>query len=100
MASKDRHPLIYGIKCDADEPMIGAPLHRDGRNAGLVTARAWSPYHEYGIGYARMAARNDWDGETVPMIGVEGQAHSAAFLTLPYYDADKSIARGVDTELP
>ena len=47
-----------------------------------------------------MAARDDWDGETVTMSSVDGQTHSAALLTLPYYDADKSIARGLDTEIP
>ena len=51
--------MIYDIKCDAAEPMIGAPLHRDDKNAGLVTVGAWTSYLEYGIGYARMAARDD-----------------------------------------
>ncbi len=37
MAAKDRRPLNYGIKCAAAEPMIGAAIQRDGKNAGLVT---------------------------------------------------------------
>ncbi len=47
-----------------------------------------------------MVAPDDWEGATVTVVDVDGQAHSAILLTLPYYDADKRIARGLDTEIP
>ncbi len=100
MARRDRRTLIYGIRCEDAEPMIGATVLRDEGEAGLVTAAAWSPYLAYGIGYARMAEPDNWEGEAVTVIGVDGRAHPAELLALPYYDADKHIARGLDTEIP
>ena len=46
------------------------------------------------------AAPGNWDGAAVTVIGVDGVVHSAELLELPYYDADKHIARGLDTEIP
>ena len=100
MAGRDRRTLIYGIRCEDAEPMTGTTVLRNEGEAGLVTAAAWSPYLEYGIGYARMAEPGNWDGAAVTVIGVDGLAHPAELLELPYYDADKHIARGLDTEIP
>lgn len=100
MAAKDRRGLIHGIKCEDAEPMTGTTVLGDGNEAGLVTAAAWSPYLEYGIGYARMAKPGNWNGAAVTVIGIDGLAHPAELLALPYYDADKHIARGLDTEIP
>ena len=36
MASKDRCPLIYDIKCDAAEPMIGGPFSSHRSHPGLA----------------------------------------------------------------
>ncbi len=100
IAAKDRRTLIHGIKCEDAEPMIGTTILRDGDEIGLITAAAWSPYLGHGIGYARMAEPGNWDGEALTVIGVDGLAHPAELLALPYYDADKRIARGLDTEIP
>jgi aminomethyltransferase len=100
MAAKDRRTLIHGIRCNDAEPMIGTTIFRDGDEIGLITAAAWSPYLEYGIGYARMAGPDNWDGAAVTVIGVDGLAHPAELLELPYYDADKHIAHGVDPKIP
>jgi aminomethyltransferase len=98
MAKRDRRTLIYGIKCEDAEPMIGTTILRDKGEAGLVTAAAWSPYLAHGIGYAGVAEPNDWEGAAVTVTGVDGRTHRAELHGLPYYDPDKRIARGLDAE--
>jgi hypothetical protein len=46
-----------------------------------------------------MAGPDNWEGEALTVIGVDGPAHPAELLALPYYDADKRIARGLDTKI-
>lgn len=100
IATRDRRCLVHGIRCEDGEPMTGTTVLRGDGEVGLVTAAAWSPYLGHGIGYARMAEPDNWDGEAVTVIGVDGLAYPAELLALPYYDADKHIARGLDTEIP
>jgi aminomethyltransferase len=70
---------------------------------GRVTAGAWSPYLESGVGYVRFDAPGEWVGRTLSLRMQMGEIHSCEIVKLPFYDPEKRIARGLETlilELP
>ena len=60
---------------------------------GRVTARAWSPFLERGIGYVRMAEPGEWVGSKFR--GEDDRPFDV--LALPFYDAERVIPRGLVT---
>ena len=47
-AITDRRTRVYGITCNAAEPLIGGLVARNGKEIGHVTAAGWSPFLERG----------------------------------------------------
>ncbi len=73
----------------------------DGETAvGRVTAGAWSPYLECGIGYVRFDAAGDWPGRTLSLRTADGETHPCEIVGLPFYDPEKRIPRGLDKSVP
>ena len=75
-------------------------MFRDGVPVGWVTAAAWSPSLERGIGYVRFTEPGDWLGETVSVKTSEGATVPASVLPLPFLGPVKRIPRGLDTKVP
>ena len=57
LAVADRRPMLHGVRCADAEPLILGPAMQSGEAIGLVTAGAWSPYLQCGIGYVRWRIR-------------------------------------------
>ena len=96
----DRAKRLFGIKCPEATPGYLQPIVDDDRVVGHVTAGAWSPYLESGIGYARFDAPGPWAGRHLTVHGADGQAHGCEIIDLPFYDAEKLIPKGVATDTP
>ena len=75
-------------------------MFRDGVPVGWVTAAAWSPSLERGIGYVRFTESGDWLGETVSVKTSEGATVPASVVPLPFLGPEKRIPRGLDTKVP
>lgn len=97
LQSADRRTRLYGISCSTAEPLIHAAVSRHGREIGVVTAAAWSPYLERGIGYVRLHNVDDLDPRTADVIGFDLASHACKIVDLPFYDAEKRIPRGLET---
>ena len=92
----DKRPLLFGIKCPSDIPYNQVEI-MDGQSCvGRVTASVWSPYLECGIGYVRFNKVGDWAGNALNMKTQQGELVSCEILTLPFYDAEKRIPRGLE----
>ncbi|MFT5218226.1 MAG: glycine cleavage system aminomethyltransferase T [Planctomycetota bacterium] len=63
----DRQTLLYGLKCRSATPAGGATIADAGSSVGTVTASAWSPDLDCGIGYVRFNEAGDWVGKTMSM---------------------------------
>jgi len=70
------------------------------RIVGRVTAGAWSPYLNTGIGYVRFTEPGSWAGRTLSLNTTRGQSHACAIVDLPFYDKEKRIPRGLDKTIP
>lgn len=96
LRTADRRTRIYGIACTTAEPLIGAPVSRDGAEIGVVTAAAWSPYLGYGIGYVRLADADLLDPRAAAVVGRDLASHECTIVDLPFYDPEKRIPRSLD----
>ena len=95
LAAADQRPRLFGIS-GVPVPVPGSAVLRDGAAVGRVTAGAWSPHLECGIGYVVMDEPGDWPGATVML---EGEVEASTIVELPFYDAERNIPRGLSPVL-
>ncbi|MGB2839314.1 MAG: aminomethyltransferase family protein [Actinomycetes bacterium] len=96
----DRRPRLYGLTCSGSTPDYQGAVFQDGVPVGWVTAAAWSPSLECGIGYVRFTEPGDWLGDTVSVETSDGATVPASVVPLPFLDPEKRIPRGLDTKVP
>lgn len=96
LLNADRQTLLYGVKCPSAAPADLAGIFDDSADVGRVTAGAWSPYLECGIGYVRFDEPGDWAGRSLLMETGQGSLVDCEIVTLPFYDSEKRIPRGLD----
>jgi aminomethyltransferase len=96
LRNADRRTRMYGLRCATGEPLIGAPVTRDGATIGLVTAASWSPYLRCGIGFVRLHNADDLEPRTAIVTGFDLAEHPCEIVDLPFYDAEKRIPRGLE----
>ncbi len=100
LAQADRDCLLFGLTCAGAVPFTGLEVLEGDRVVGRMTAGAWTPYLEKGIGYVRFHHRGDWLGRRLTLRGRDGQSYDCEVVPLPFYDAEKKIPRGLATEVP
>ncbi|MEZ5926323.1 MAG: aminomethyltransferase family protein [Hyphomicrobiaceae bacterium] len=96
----DRGLLLHGLQCPAGEPLVDGEVVRAGRAIGRVTAAAWSPYLECGTAIVRLDKAADAEPQAVEVRLRDGTLSAARLVSLPMYDAEKAIPRGIDTAIP
>ncbi len=96
----DRRSLLFGLTCAGDVPFAGLELLDGDAVVGRMTAGAWSPFLDCGVGYVRFASPGDWLGETLSLRTREGTMQDCKVVELPFYDRDKRIPRGLDRTIP
>ena len=98
VAPKDK--LILGVLCDKSEPLVLGEVSVNDEKIGLITAAAWSPYLNSGIGYVRLVDKKHKSGEEIEIYGIDGIKHTAKLIELPFYDKEKKIPRGLKFREP
>ena len=96
----DRRTLLYGLKCKVAKPLMNDAVLEAGRPVGRVTAGVWSPYLDTAIGYVRFNLPGDWAGQSLALRSSDGEIHDCEIVSLPFYDPDKKIPRGLDKTIP
>ena len=73
----------------------------DGDKAvGRITAGAWSPFQNCGIGYVQFAEAGDLKGRALSLAAQDGKTTPCTVVPLPFYDPEKRIPRGLDRDIP
>ncbi len=95
----DRRCLLFGFASATGIPSAGLAVLEGDNVVGNITAGSWSPTLEKGIGYVRFHApahnQDSWLGQTLTLCDREGNHHAAEVVSLPFYDAEKRIPRGL-----
>ncbi len=100
LARAEQGRLFFGLTCQDATPLAGTRIKVGGKEVGHTTAGGWSPYLEKGIAFARMDYTDDWVGKPVTVELADGSEHDAVIVSLPFYDEEKLIPRGLANSMP
>ena len=99
LANASRDNRQSGLKCTA-EPHIGGEILANGKAVGKVTAGAFSPYLQSGIGIGLMDSAGFAEGDSVEIRCIDGELHAGELAELPLYDKEAEIPRGKTVDIP
>lgn len=91
----DQRVLLLGLKTAHGVPAYQGEVFEDSTVVAHITAAAWSPTLECGIGYVRFREAADWIGLTLTVQTVDGGVTSCEIVALPFFDEEKKIPRGL-----
>jgi len=94
LAKADQNCLLWGLTCTEAVPFAGLQVLDGNSVVGHMTAGAWTPYLETGIGFVRFQQKGDWLGRKLMLCTSEGSQHACEIVSLPFYDAEKKLPRG------
>lgn len=92
----EKHCLLMGLTCADAVPLAGSKVMDGDSVLGHITAGAWTPYLETGIGFVRFYQSGDWLGRKLTLCTHDGSQHTCEIVSLPFYDAEKKIPRGME----
>jgi glycine cleavage system aminomethyltransferase T len=92
----DQSCLLLGLTCAEAVPLAGLQVFDGESIVGHMTTGAWTPYLETGIGFVRFYQKGDWLGRRLTLCTAEGDHHDCEIASLPFYDAEKKIPRGLE----
>lgn len=95
LAKAERGCLLFGLTCAGVVPSSGLEVLDGEHDVGRITAGAWSPYLQTGIGFVRFQEHGDWLGRKLTVCALDGSRHACEIVALPFYDAGKKIPRGL-----
>nr|WP_281414315.1 aminomethyltransferase family protein [Pseudohalocynthiibacter aestuariivivens] len=96
LLAADRRTVLFGLKCPNAIPRMDDIAAENGVRLGRITAGVWSPYLDCGIGYVRFDSAKDWVGQSLTLCAPDGGKHECEVVSLPFYDSEKRIPRGLD----
>ncbi|WP_347310826.1 aminomethyltransferase family protein [Defluviimonas sp. SAOS-178_SWC] len=96
----DRRPLLSGLRCKGGEPLNNGDLMVGDETIGRVTAAGWSPYLGEGVAIVRLKDADRAQQKNIQVRCTDGALHAADLVSLPMYDVEKKIPRGLDASIP
>jgi len=94
----DRRPRFTGFTCAQGEVKWNSPVLHQGRTVGRVKAFDHSPYLKCGAGYVLFDRPEMMDQSGFSVLDRSGAEQSILLHSLPFYDAEKRIPRGLENE--
>ena len=91
-----REARLTGFHCRDGNPRSGSIVYRDDAAVGRVTAFDYSPYFGHSIGFVRFDSAEHVQAGMLHAIDREGNRCTIELQTLPFYDAEKRIPRGLE----
>ena len=100
----DRRPRLFGLTCNAAVPGRGSVVLNGNNSVGTLTAGVDSPTLGCGIGYVVFDQPGDWSADcsdrNLRVRLPDGTEHDCKTVTLPFFDPEKNIVRGIDRTIP
>ncbi len=100
LEAADTSCLLFGLVCETALPLAGRNVFVGDKVVGHMQIGHWSPTLDKGIGYVRfyepVAGGKSWLNETVTLVDDEEHHHACTTVSLPFFDAEKRIPRGVE----
>ena len=100
LVGADRACRTWGLQTQRGIAQLGRTLSRNGEPVGRVCSTAWSPYLQCGVAIARMDDPADGPGTRIDVESHEGAVLRGELRTLPMYDPERLIPRGLLVDIP
>jgi len=100
LLNANKNCRLFGLSTATGIPRFGSTV-LDGKNeVGYMKVGDWSPTLEKGIGYVLFDqptnGQDTWLGQTLTLCDLEGKHHDCEIVSMPFYDAEKNIPRGLE----
>jgi aminomethyltransferase len=100
LETTDKSCLLLGLVCETTIPLVGTKVFVGDKIVGQMQIGDWSPTLDTGIGYVRFyepaEGKASWLGATVTFADDQGIHHIGKIVSLPFFDAEKRIPRGLE----
>ena len=100
LVNADRRTRLYGVKCAAAVPGRGSAVLVGDAAVGTLTAGVDSPTLGCGIGYVVFDEPGDWQSRHLEVRLPDGNLHPCEIVSLPFFDPEKRIVKGLDRTIP
>ena len=100
LRNKDKRTCLFGLTCKTETPISKSKVIYQDKIVGHITAGVHSPTLNIGIGYVRFYEPKDWPGQKLMLKLPNGDIHKAEVVTLPFFDPEKKIVKGIDRTIP
>ena len=100
LTNKDKRTCLFGLTCKTETPVSKSKVIYQDKIVGHITAGVHSPTLNIGIGYVRFYEPKDWPGQKLMLELPNGDIHKAEVVTLPFFDPEKKIVKGIDRTIP
>ena len=100
LLNADKTSKVWGLKVKGGIAKKGQNISINNKNVGTISSSTWSPYLECGVCIARLYIDKLEEGNLVDVLGNNGENLIAEISTLPMYDKDGLILRGIDKNIP
>ncbi|MFT5504714.1 MAG: glycine cleavage system aminomethyltransferase T [Gammaproteobacteria bacterium] len=95
LSKVDQKTLLMGLITDESIPFAGLSVVKGYQVVGSLTAGAWSPGLNKGIGYVRFLAASECQSDQLELINRDGSRSPCSIVKLPFFDPLKEIPRGI-----
>ncbi len=100
LLNADKNRRLFGLVTATGIPRVGSTVLDGDNQVGYMKVGDWSPTLEKGIGYVLFDESGDsqdsWLGQSLTLCDIEGEHHDCEIVSLPFYDAEKKIPRGLE----
>ena len=94
---------MFGYVSKEAKVNAGLTILESGQPVGITKSSCWSPTLESGVGYVvfdqGLSNGETWVGKTLTIEDAAGDEHDCEIVTLPFFDKEKKIPRGLSPEM-
>ena len=100
LLNADKRCRTWGLRTEEGVAQIGRTLKSNGLEAGGVCSSAWSPYQQCGVAIVRLDDADSGPDSDFEVVCTDGEIRKARTCTMPMYDENREIPRGLKIAIP
>ncbi len=100
LLEQDKRCRSWGLRVEDGIALRGHSIQKSGLSVGRVTSSTWSPFQVCGVGIVYMNNFDTGPGQIVDVHCSDQKMHRGELCSLPMYDPEGKIVRGIDRTIP
>ncbi len=100
LLNANKESRTWGMQVEDGIAVLGRAISINNEIVGHVCSSTWSPFLKCGIAIVRMDSADHGPETKVSVEGIDDKQYSATICTLPMYDENREIPRGILVDIP